>query len=53
MKGKRAHGVRMLDALEGLGGEQVKTMLTVLIKSSVDKETAQKTAGTMVFKWHN
>lgn len=53
MKGKRAHEVRMLEALEGLGGQQVKSMLTILMKRSVDKEIAQKTAGIVVFKWHD
>lgn len=53
MKEKKAHGMRMLEVLEGLGGQQVKSMLTVLIKRSVDKEIAQKTAGIVVFKWHN
>lgn len=53
MKVKRAHMVRMLEALEGLVGQQAKSMLTVLIKSSIDKEIAQKTAGTVVFKQNN
>lgn len=52
MKGKKPPRVRMLEAIEGLGSQQAKIMLTVLIKSSVDKEIAQKTAGTMVLKWH-
>lgn len=43
----------MLEALGGLGGWQSESMLIVLIKSSVDKEILQKTAGTVVFKWHN
>lgn len=29
------------------------SILNVLIKRSVDKEIAQETGGTMVFKWHN
>jgi len=52
-EGKEAHEVRMLEAVEGLGGQQARSMMTVLIKSSADQEIAQKTAGTMVFKWHN
>lgn len=53
MKGKGAHEVRMLEALEGLGSQQIKNVLAVLVKRSADNKIAQKTAGTVVFKWHD
>lgn len=41
----------MLRAQGGLGGQQAKSLLIVQkLKRSVNKETAQKTAGNVVFK---